>query len=704
MKMSIKNKMIISFGIVILFMIFDLIVFSGRIRKLNDTNSQLINVYLPSVAYLNEYRNVIETSRILLKNWVYVEKQEETKDKKYLKLLVNNLVPTLQDSLMEISDNWNDSLRKKLRFVINKSDKLFEEERKIINALSTADAYKDTNLLSTIKTKVEDGGIIDTLSTSILRELQKLYGVIYMQQEKGVNDVQEIFANNKSVLLTIRIFFIIVLIIISYIILRSIKKPISYLKNILEEMSIGKLPKNKLKEQKDEIGDMTRALNKFIQNLKNTAAFASEIGKKNFEKVDFQPLSDEDELGKALVRMRDNLKKAEEEEIKRKEEDRQRKWISDGLAKFSDILRENNDDLGKLADEVLKNLVHYVGANIGALYMVSDMEGNEEEGELEMIAAYAYDRKKYLHKTILFGEGLVGACAMEKEKIFMTDIPDDYIKIRSGLGEAKPRSLLLVPLMVNEELLGVLELASVEELPEYKIEFVEKLAESLASTLNAVKVNVRTKELLEQSRQQAEELATQEEEMRQNLEELQATQEELARQKAEMESVFTAIKSSNLYAELSPSGRVLSISGVYRELLGIDKTGNIHITISDLVGDKKEAEKVLEELKRGNIVKKEVNVFGKNKNIWLSHTFSPIIDNRGQVEKILDIALDFTDIKESEVKLKKQQEVLETQEEEMRNMIMELQREIELKEKEFKEREQTLMKQVNELKEKLKKC
>jgi methyl-accepting chemotaxis protein len=321
-------------------------------------------------------------------------------------------------------------------------------------------------------------------------------------------------------------------IVIGLLTITSLAVPINHTKSILLSMGSGVLPKEKLKEGNDELGQMAKALNMLVKGLTNIFNFSVDIGKGNFD-TSFSPLSDDDVLGHSLLDMRNELKKAAEEESRRKLEDEQRNWSAQGVAKFSDILRKNASDLDELSYNIISNLVKYTNSNQGGIYVVND--NDRERLVIEMKASYAYDRRKFLNRQIEIGEGLVGRCYQEKEKIYLTEIPHDYIKITSGLGEESPRALLIIPLIYNDVIYGLVEVASFNVYPDYVVEFIERIGESIAATISSSKAHIQTALLLEQSQQQAEEMASQEEEMRQNMEELRATQEQSGRREEELQ-------------------------------------------------------------------------------------------------------------------------------------------------------------------------
>lgn len=346
---------------------------------------------------------------------------------------------------------------------------------------------------------------------------------------------------NFRISLLVGLIGILLMALIIAIIGRNITNPLTKITELLNLLAKGHVEDQmKIKiETGDEIEEMTIALNSSIEGLNKKVEFANRIGQGELDH-NFELLGTDDVLGKSLIEMRNSLIKADEEEAKRKIEDEKRRWANEGLAKFADILRQNNDNLEKLATEIIINLVDYLQANQGGVFILNDEDKNNIH--FDLLSAYAYDRRKFMNKQIELGEGLVGNCGIEKKTIFMTDIPHDYLEITSGLGGANPNSLLIVPLKIEENVLGVIEIASFKVFQDFEITFVEKLAESIASTISSVRINIRTSELLERSQQQAEEMAAQEEEMRQNMEELQSTQEEMKRKEDHLKEIIDEMK------------------------------------------------------------------------------------------------------------------------------------------------------------------
>lgn len=316
---------------------------------------------------------------------------------------------------------------------------------------------------------------------------------------------------------------------------KHIIKPIAKVTSSLEKLAKGEIDEESLVNSEDnsddEIGQMTKYLSKTVDGLTKKVIFSKEIGSGNYD-ASLDLLSTDDTLGQSLIDMGQGLRTAKEENKKRKAEDDNRQWINEGLAKFSAMLRMDNDNLERLGSNIIKNLVDYLNANQGGLFILNN--DTVVEPTFELLASYAYNRQKFINKSILFGEGLVGTCAIEKQTIHLTNIPENYITISSGLGEAKPRSLIIVPLKIEEDVLGVVEIASFNDFDAFQIDFVEKVAQSIAQTLVTVRTTIQTSELLSKTQQQAEEMKAQEEEVRQNLEELETIKEELEKRNDEI--------------------------------------------------------------------------------------------------------------------------------------------------------------------------
>ena len=283
-----------------------------------------------------------------------------------------------------------------------------------------------------------------------------------------------------------------------------------------------------------EIKDEDTVISNLINNLKKAAGFINSIAKGDYNinwsglEGKAQDLNKESIAGE-LILMRNKMLDA-------KQQDDIRIWTNEGLSKFADLIRRHQDDLGMLSDKLVANIVEYIGAQQGGLFLKQTK--GQSDTYLQLGGCYAYQRKKYMEKRVELGQGLVGQCFLEGESTYISNIPEEYVNITSGLGGTNPTTLLIVPLKNNEEIVGVLEIASLKPLEKHKISFVERLAETVASSIITAQTNENTKVLLEQSQQQAEEMRAQEEEMRQNMEELQATQEQMHRKNAEVEDLL----------------------------------------------------------------------------------------------------------------------------------------------------------------------
>jgi PAS domain S-box-containing protein len=258
------------------------------------------------------------------------------------------------------------------------------------------------------------------------------------------------------------------------------------------------------------------------------------------EKLLVSAASDQEKMYESETRMKQYL---EELEVN-KQQEAKRNWVTEGIARFSVILR-NHDHLQALYDQLASGLVTYIGAQQGALYVPVEEEG---EWVLKGVAFYACGRKKFMEQCVPPGEGLLGQAFLEKEIVYVNDLPENYLQITSGLGEAAPRNILIVPFMLAEQVVALFETASFAEFEPQVIEFLKKTGENIASTILSKQINEKTLKLLQETQVQTEQLQAQEEEMRLNVEEMQATQEEMARVQKELQK--RELENQGMLAEL----------------------------------------------------------------------------------------------------------------------------------------------------------
>ncbi len=218
-------------------------------------------------------------------------------------------------------------------------------------------------------------------------------------------------------------------------------------------------------------------------------------------------------------------------------------------------------DLATVSRMILAELAPLVSAQHGVFYALTEL-GDGGAPVLQFQAGYGYKERKHLANHFRLGEGLVGQCALEKERILLTDVPSDYIQINSGLGESKPLNIIVLPILFEGSVRAVIELASFAAFSSVHQSFLDQLTESIGLVLNTVAANTVTEQLLEQSLSQSEELQSQQEELRQSNEDLAEQATLLEGKNDEVEGKYQEVEEAKL--RLEEQAAELAVSSKYK--------------------------------------------------------------------------------------------------------------------------------------------
>ncbi len=350
-----------------------------------------------------------------------------------------------------------------------------------------------------------------------------------------------------------------------------------------------------------------------------------------------QVFDQEGELGSALSQMQDNLQEVAQRDF-------QRNWNNEGIALFGNLLRQYNDAQA-LYDLLVTNLVSYLKANQGGIFILDDR--NERKPILNLMSIYAFDRKRVQENQIQPGQGLVGQAWKEKETIYIEQTSEDYLKITSGLGGAKPRSLLIVPMVNNDlKVLGVLELASFHNFKTYEIEFVKRVAEMIVSAISSIKNNEKNRILLAEAQRVTDQMRSKEEEMRKNLVRLMGTQEEMRRNQAELNAKTDAINATMATAEIELNGKIMETNKIFTDTLLYHTDELKEQNFEMLVGANHSSDfrEYWERIYKGEIIQTQLTLCKKGGDpVWFNTTFTPIKNRAGKLYKVIFMATNITE-------------------------------------------------------------
>jgi len=446
---------------------------------------------------------------------------------------------------------------------------------------------------------------------------------------------------------------------------RYIRNRLQDLSTTLYALSHGELQRQSAPVTRDEFGPLAESINHLNSTLQRIGEFANEIGEGRFT-TEFEPQSESDQLGASMRNMRDRLSLVAEE-------DRRRNWSIGGFAQFSEILRMS-EDLKTLGSKTISFLNKYINANQGGFFNLDE----DEQGEpiLTMIGSYAYNSKKSAERSFRLGEGFVGQAAVEKELIYISDIPRDYVTMSSGLGEAPPRCLLIVPLVYNGETQGVIEFASLSNFRDHEIDFIKRLSETIGAALSNIKGKERTLRLLAESQKLSAELQNKQAELLSNNQIMEETQVEMLRTQQELTGQLSALNNAAIVSETDTAGNIifvndkfLSVSRYYRdELIGqnhrILKTDGMY---AELAYD------LWHTITSGRVWRGQLRNRAKDgTQYWVEATITPVMGLDGKPMKYISVQFDITNQKLQEDQIRTALEQAMAQEEELRQNTEEL--------------------------------
>ncbi|WP_333819917.1 GAF domain-containing protein [Ohtaekwangia sp.] len=648
-------------------------------RSLN-TNEELENkvqqVYSPVYLSLKDLNELQYNSLRLTNRWIF---QPNPEDKQTLIDIHKVDYLALKRRLEKICADAHDAqLTEEINGLLTDVQKMLLGQNEIMELLKTDSSYNPVRLDKAIK-------ILDRNITPNVKQIESKLDKTLLFQKNHMQAIYSEKAYNRVTIIYLLIGMLVFCTVASiasyYFTVKKVVKPIMQLKQVIVKMGEGDMVDVKFNERNDEIGLIMKAIKGLMVGMNARLTFAEQIGNGNYTDTSFTLLSDKDAMGKALIDMRQNLKRNAENE-------RQRNWSVAGLAEFAEIIR-NENDFQKLGDAIISNLVRYTDSNQGGLFICESASEDSEEEHLKLLSCYAWDKKKFEERIIYRGQGLVGQCWEEGAPIFMSQVPADYVNITSGLGYATPRCIFIVPLKVNETIYGVLELASFEPYKTYKQDFIVKVCENIASAVAAARTNEQTRKLLQLSRQQAEEMRAQEEEMRQNMEELAATQDEMMRVLTETQNKERFLQemmnaSTDSIVTFDHAYKVLSynraaIEEFKRVGIRLEAGANLLTLLSSYEGLKQIYDRAL----AGELIEMENESEGKN---YIVH-YVPIRSVDGAVTAVAVFIKDVTVIMQAKQEADRLLTESQAQEEELRQTMEELQATMESEAKRTRELE-----------------
>ena len=349
-RMTIARKIGMGFGLFIFFALLVVLLTNRTLERSRDINQQINLVYSPSVDALVRLRNLTVNAHMLIKHWALLESRADAPEKTALVEITNQDLPALLDRIDTLMANWDQEEVALMSHITSEMDKLFKMHDRIKELLPSLESYSDPFIHMERNDLAEEGGPLDMQMGNVLNELDRLLRMQEAKRQTLGGGMIRSFDSLKFFVLYMGIALVVVGALVALYIVRGIVTPVQRLRSVLLSLGRGVFPRTRVRTTNDEIGDMSKALSSLVEGLRRTTDFSHAVAAGDFE-ADYQPLSEEDVLGHALLKMRDELGQRErilemkvmertEEVVRQKEEvERQSRKVVELYKNVTDSIR-----------------------------------------------------------------------------------------------------------------------------------------------------------------------------------------------------------------------------------------------------------------------------------------------------------------------------------------------------------------------------
>jgi len=294
---------------------------------------------------------------------------------------------------------------------------------------------------------------------------------------------------------------LLVLSLLSIYFISLIIKDFGQIKAALLKLAKGEINNLKISYKNKDVLEINDNLKKIEKHLTQKKEIIDKIKNKE-ENIDYKVENPNDKIANSLLELINNEQKRLEKVQEIETSESVQRYVANGLATIGQIMRTNTNNIKLLSNRVLNGVLEFLQAPQGAFYVYRN---SKRKGDfLELVSSYAYGKEKIKNKNIKLNEGLIGSVAVEKKHVIFNELPEDYIYLSIGYGNITPKSLIIVPLLIEDKIYGIIEIASFSKFTKAQVEFLLKLANEIAVTISYVEINEKTAKLLEESKQQEE--------------------------------------------------------------------------------------------------------------------------------------------------------------------------------------------------------